>query len=136
MKFINTLLIIVCFSSISFGSGVHASEINETECSERMQTLLEKHPDAIIVHVKGLVCSSCAIGIRIGLAKIEGINRSKFTNGVELDSSNQYVLLASNNPLDFNLIFQKIYDAGYDPLHLCYMKEDQIIRVEVPEINT
>lgn len=136
MKCIYTLVILLSFLSNSYGSGVHASEINETECSERMQTLLEEHPDAIIIHVKGLVCSSCGIGIRIGLAKIEGINRSKFTNGVELDSSNQYVLLASNSPLDFNLIFQKIYDAGYDPLHLCYVKGDQIIRVEAPEINT
>ena len=136
MKFIYILLILLCFLSNSYGSGVHASEINETECSERMQTLLEEHPDAIIVHVKGLVCSSCGIGIRIGLSKIEGINRSKFTNGVELDSSNQYVLLASNSPLDFNLIFQKIYDAGYDPLHLCYVKGDFFIRVAATEINT
>ena len=136
MKFIYPLLIVICCLSVSFGSGVHDSEINEIECSERMQTLLKKHPDAIIVHVKGLVCSSCGIGIRIGLAKIEGINRSKFTNGVALDSNNQYVLLASNNPLDFNLIFQKIYDAGYDPLHLCYLEGDQVIRVEAPEINT
>ena len=136
MKCIYTLVILLSFLSNSYGSGVHASEINETECSERMQNLLKEHPDAVIVQVKGLVCSSCAIGIRIGLAKIEGINRSKFTNGVELDSSNQYVLLALNNPLDFDLIFQKIYDAGYDPLHLCYLKDDQIIRVEAPEIRT
>ena len=136
MKFIYTLLILLSFLSNSYGSGVHASEINETECSERMQTLLEKHPDAVIVHVKGLVCSSCAIGIRIGLAKIDGINRSKFTNGVELDSSNQFVILASKSPLDFNLVFKKIYDAGYDPLHLCYIQGDQIIRVEASEINT
>ena len=32
--------------------------------------------------------------------------------------------------------FQKIYDAGYDPLHLCYIQGDQIIRVEASEINT
>ena len=136
MKFIYTLLILLSFLSNSYGSGVHASEINETECSERMQTLLEKHPDAVIVHVKGMVCSSCGIGIRIGLAKIDGINRSKFTNGVELDSSNQFVLLAAKETLDFNVIFKKIYDAGYEPLHLCYRKGDQIIRVEAPEINT
>ena len=136
MKFIYTLLILLCFLSNSYSSGVHASEINETECSERMQTLLEEHPEAIIVHVKGLVCSSCAIGIRIGLAKIEGLDRSKFTKGVELDSTNQFVLLAAKEALDVNLIFQKIYDAGYDPLHLCYRKGDQIIRVEASEINT
>ena len=133
MKCIYTLVILLSFLSNSYGSGVHASEINETECSERMQTLLEEHPDAIIIHVKGLVCSSCGIGIRIGLAKIDGLDRSKFTKGVKLDSTNQYVLLAAKEPLDFNLIFEKIYKAGYDPLHLCYLKAGQLVRVEASE---
>ena len=133
MKFIYTLLIVICFLSNSYGSGVHASEINETECSERMITLLEEHPKAVIVHVKGVVCSSCAIGIRIGLAKIEGIDRSKFTNGVRIDSSNQYVVMATDQPLDFDLVFEKIYNAGYDPIHLCYKKAGQIVRVKAPE---
>ena len=43
MKCIYTLVILLSLSN-SYGSGVHASEINETECSERMQTLLEEHP--------------------------------------------------------------------------------------------
>jgi hypothetical protein len=52
---------------------------------------------------------------------------------VELDSTNQYVLLAKEGDLNFNQVFEKIYKAGYDPLHLCYMQAGQVVRVEAPE---
>ena len=134
---VTSLFLIICLAiTDTFATENNTPETNKAKCSERMVTLLNKHPESVIVHVKGLVCASCGIGIRIGLAKIEGIDRSKFTNGVELDSSNQYVLLATNSYLDFNLIFQKIYDAGYDPSHLCYMKENEVIRVETSELDT
>ncbi len=133
MKFIYIFLISLWCFGYSYGSAEHAQEINEAECSERMITLLEEHPEAVIVHVKGLVCSSCAIGIRIGLAKIDGLDRSKFINGVKIDSSNQYVVMATDQTIDFDLVFEKIYNAGYDPIHLCYKKAGQIVRVKAPE---
>ena len=133
MKGLSILLILLLGLTDSYGSGEHASEISEVECAERMITLLERYPDTVIVHVKGLVCSSCAIGIRIGLAKIDGLDRSQFTKGIELDSSNQYVILAANETLNFDLVFEKIYNAGYDPLHLCYLKDGKVMQVKVSE---
>jgi copper chaperone CopZ len=129
------LIILIFISShfSAYASGAHAEEKGEAGCSERMSVLLKEYPKAVIVHVKGLVCSSCAIGIRIGLAKLDGLDRSQFTKGVELDSTNQYVLLAKEGDLNFNQVFEKIYKAGYDPLHLCYMQAGQVVRVEAPE---
>jgi len=132
MKIWLVVLMLVSSQVAANASGVHAEEKGEAGCSERMTLLLSEYPEAVIVHVKGLVCSSCAIGIRIGLSKLDGLDRSQFTKGVELDSTNQYVLLAKDGDLNFNQVFEKIYKAGYDPLHLCYIEAEQVVRVEAP----
>ena len=56
------------------------------------------------MHVKGLVCSSCGIGIKIGIRKIEGVDLNLFDRGVKLDSSNQYVLVGKQAVIDFSSV--------------------------------
>ena len=116
--------------------GYSSQNISQIKCSDRMKELIIDNPDTVIVQVKGLVCSSCAIGIRIGLAKLDGLDKNRFNKGVSLDSSNQYVLLATSGNIDFNMVFEKIYNAGYDPIHLCYTQGDQVIRIDAPQKNT
>ena len=74
--------------------GYSSQNTSQIKCSDRMKELIIDNPDTVIVQVKGLVCSSCSIGIRIGLAKIDGLDKNRFNKGILLDSSNQYVLLA------------------------------------------
>ena len=127
------IIIYILFTCLfSFSSQI----ISQIKCSDRMKELIIENPDTVIVQVKGLVCSSCGIGIRIGLAKIDGLDKNRFNKGVLLDSSNQYVLLAISGNIDFNMVFEKIYNAGYDPMHLCYTQGDQVIRVDAPQKNT
>ena len=133
MKKLLLCLVVISSQLAADASGAHAAEKGEAGCSDRMALLLAENPEAVIVHVKGMVCSSCGIGIRIGLAKLDGLDRSQFTKGVELDSSNQYVLIAADGELDFDKVFEKIYRAGYDPLHLCYIEAGQVVRVEAPK---
>ena len=87
------------------------------------------------MHVKGLVCSSCGIGIKIGIRKIEGVDQNLFDRGVKLDSSNQYVLVGKQSAIDLNALFEAIYKAGYDPLHLCYIDQGNVVRVEAPKLR-
>lgn len=133
MKKLLLCLVVISSHLAADASGAHGAEKGEAGCLDRMTLLLAENPEAVIVHVKGLVCSSCGIGIRIGLAKLDGLDRSQFTKGVELDSSNQYVMLAAESNLDFDQVFEKIYKAGYDPMHLCYIEAGQVVRVEAPK---
>ena len=128
-------IILLFIISFSYSAEVHSVEKGEEGCKERMIELLDKNPDDVIVHVKGLVCSSCAIGIRIGLSKIDGLNKNIYTKGVKLDTVNQYVTLATVQELDFNLVFKKIQNAGYDPLHLGYYDDDDHSLKRVDFIN-
>ena len=136
MKWIGIICSVVFLCSTVWGSeDVDMPSVSDVPCSERMTELLSEHPEAVIVHVKGLVCSSCGIGIKISIRKIEGVDLSLFDKGVKLDSSNQYVLVGKQATIDFNALFQAIYKAGYDPLHLCYVDQDKVVRVEAPELR-
>ena len=127
MKTILIILTLMFFTTFSY-SGVHSIEKGEEGYEERMIELLNENPDYVIAHVKGLVCSSCAIGIRVKLSKIDGLDKDIFTKGIRLDTSNQYVTLAAKEKLDFDLIFEKICDAGYEPIHLCYYDENHNLK--------
>ena len=122
MKFLHLFLIIIFLLFIPIRS--YSSLSNN--CSEEMTTLLKQNPSSVVIQVKGLVCSSCAIGIRIKLSKLNGVDISKFSRGIKLDSSNQYVILAVNEEINFDEIFKSIQKAGYDPMHLCFLKNDKI----------
>ena len=124
-KFNTIILILIAF----FYSLETNGNKGNTTCSKEMTSLLEDNPNTIILKVKGLVCSSCAIGVRIHLSKMDGIDTSKFNKGVMLDSSSQYVLIAVNEKINFNSIQDSIINAGYDLHHLCYIDEGAIKRI-------
>lgn len=105
-------------------------EVSSQKCKDDMNSLLIQHQDSVVIRVKGLVCSSCAIGVRIQLSKLENVNKERFNNGIMLDSSNQYVVIALNKISNFESIFNAIYDAGYDPMHLCYLENGETIRID------
>lgn len=128
----NFILVILLFSlSVSADN----SKLNlplPSACSDEMSALVKQYPETLVVHVKGLVCSSCAIGIRLKLSKLDGVDTSKFSNGIKLDSSNQYVILAVKNDVNFSQVFESIKLAGYDPLHICYMNGGKIEKINFP----
>ena len=68
---------------------------------------------------QGLVCSSCAIGLRIHTSKLEGVDKSQLTKGVDLDVKKQLVLVAfkSDAAIDVDGVREAIYNAGFDPVH-------------------
>ena len=122
------ITIIVIFITSFFSLETNGNEGNTT-CSEEMRSLLKDNPNAVILKIKGLVCSSCAIGVRVHLSKMDGVDTSKFNKGVLLDSSSQLVLIAVNEKINFNSIQESIINAGYDLHHLCYIDNGSIKRI-------
>ena len=81
--------------------------------------LVENHPNFLAIHTKGLVCSSCGIGLRIHTSKLDGVDKSQLTKGVDLDVEKQLVLVAfrPDATIDVDGVREAIYNAGYDPVH-------------------
>ena len=80
----------------------------------------EPGPYQAVVTIHGLVCSFCAVGARKALGKVEGLDRSQFTDGVFVDIDNQRVTLAFVPGAAVNVleIREAILNAGYEPVSL------------------
>jgi hypothetical protein len=81
--------------------------------------MVENHPNYLAIHTKGLVCSSCGIGLRIHTSKLEGVDKLQLTKGVDLDVKKQLVLVAfkPGAVIDVDGVREAIYNAGFDPVH-------------------
>lgn len=95
---------------------------------EAAQSYLQNQPDQIGVYAKGLVCSSCGIGLRVHLSKLDSINKKQFKKGVFLDASKQLLILAlkPDTAPDIGAIRQAIVDAGYDPSQYFLWKDGEV----------
>ena len=56
--------------------------------------LLSESSQISLVYVKGLVCPSCAIGIRKNLSKMEGVDKKRFRDGIDMNPETQLVTIA------------------------------------------
>lgn len=86
---------------------------------ESAKSYLSGNPNYMAFYSKGLVCSSCAIGLRIHTKKIYGIDRNKLDDGMLLDAKNQLVIIAFLHGFlpDIQKIITAIDNAGYETTH-------------------
>ena len=86
----------------------------EVRLAAAKETLLESSKISL-VYVKGLVCPSCAIGIRKNLSKLKGIDKKRFKDGVDMDPETQLVSIAfkGNFKIDNKDLIERVEDAGY-----------------------
>ena len=113
-------LILLLFSTLFFSSHfVMANEDKEEVRPEVRLTaakkiLLEKTQISLI-YVKGLVCPSCAIGIRKNLSKMKGVDKKRFKDGIDMNPETQLVAIALKDgaELDNKDLIERVVDAGY-----------------------
>ena len=113
-------LILFLFSTLFFSSHfVMANEDKEEVRPEVRLTaakkiLLEKTQISLI-YVKGLVCPSCAIGIRKNLSKMKGVDKKRFKDGIDMNPETQLVTIALKDgvELDNKDLIERVVDAGY-----------------------
>jgi copper chaperone CopZ len=65
----------------------------EVRLAAAKETLLESSKISL-VYVKGLVCPSCAIGIRKNLSKMKGVDKKRFKDGIDMNPETQLVSIA------------------------------------------
>jgi hypothetical protein len=99
------------------------------------QTLLKGQTNQIAVYTKGLVCSSCGIGLRIHLKKLDQVDTKALDKGITLDAENQLVVVATKPDVapDLLSIKKAIHKAGYEPTHYYQWAGDSAVLKLFPE---
>ena len=86
----------------------------EVRLAAAKETLLESSKISL-VYVKGLVCPSCAIGIRKNLSKMKGVDKKRFKDGIDMNPETQLVSIALKDGAILNSkdLIERVVDAGY-----------------------
>jgi hypothetical protein len=131
------LLSIFALSSLAMAAQARSTEVGDSSelRDQAAKEMVENHPNYLAVYTKGLVCSSCGIGLRIHSSKLEGVDKSQLTNGVDLDVKKQLVLVAfkPDAAIDVDGVREAIYNAGYDPVHYyIWTQMDGIVQTVYP----
>ena len=110
-------------------------EVSQEIRNQAALSKLENESSVVTVYVKGLCCASCGIGVRKKLTKLDFVDRSRFVDGIELDTKHQLATIALNDQheLDVAEVAQAVRDAGYDPVHLYTLKNSALDTTQLSE---
>ena len=80
--------------------------------------LLTESSQISLVYVKGLVCPSCAIGVRKNLSKMDGVDKKRFRDGIDMNPETQLVTIAlkKGSQVEVKELLERVDDAGYDAI--------------------
>jgi hypothetical protein len=122
------LLLSCAFVFISILNGeTHEELLSESLCFERASEVLEDNPNVIVIHINGMICGSCGVGVNFSLKKLDFVDRSRFTNGILLDAKNQFAVVAVKEGFQVNpeMIIKAAESAGYESTHY-YSRENGV----------
>ena len=99
----------------------------EVRLAEAKKTLLSSS-NISLVYVKGLVCTSCAIGVRKNLSKMKGVDKKRFKDGIDMNPETQLVAIALKDgaELDNKDLIERVVDAGYVAVEEYRMHESHL----------
>jgi hypothetical protein len=117
MKRFLSILILAALSSASLAARPQFKATTPELRMQAAQDYLEDQPNQLAIYAKGFVCSSCGIGLRIHLKKLDSVDQSQFDKGVLMDASKQLLVVAFEPGAVTNIdaVRDAGYSAGYDP---------------------
>ena len=110
------LLLITLFISSNFIVANEDKEEARPEVRlEAAKKILLDSSSISLIYVEGLVCPSCAIGVRKNLSKMEGVDKKRFKDGIDMNPETQLVTVALKKgaSLDNKELLERVEDAGY-----------------------
>ena len=115
-----TMALLSLFSLSHADTEKHFQEISGKDRGRAALTALKSNPNTVQVYARGLVCESCAIGIRKKLQKLKFVDNDKPDKGIVLDVKRQLVsvFLKEGKRVDSSAIIKAVKGAGYDPVTL------------------
>jgi len=117
--FLQTIFILTLMTTAQ-AKGKHHEEITSDSRNEAALVALKNAPDTVQVYARGLVCESCAIGIRKKIQKLDFVNTKKQDKGVLLNVQTQLVSVSikAEESVDQKALSKAIKGAGYEPVTL------------------
>ena len=87
--------------------------------------------DEVVLEVRGLVCSFCAMGLQGGLSSLKYVDGKKYNNGVFVDVEYQYAVIAekSDQDIDIDEAITMITKSGYEVLSVYTNRTGEKIKV-------
>ena len=87
--------------------------------------------DEVVLEVRGLVCSFCAMVLQGGLSSLKYVDKKKYNNGVFVDVEYQYAVIAekSNQDIDIDEAITMITKSGYEVLSVYTNRTGEKIEV-------
>ena len=125
---------ILLAASLTLGSATSSlanedkAEITPEQRREAAQKVLKESADISLIYVKGLVCPSCAIGVRKNLSKMKGVDKDRFKDGIDMDADTQLVKIAlkDNISIDNKDLLERVEDAGYSAVEQYKLHEGHV----------
>ena len=92
------------------------------------QKLLQTSSDISLIYVKGLVCPSCAIGVRKNLSKMDGVDKKRFRDGIDMNPETQLVTIALKKgaKVEVKEVLERVDDAGYNAIEKYKLHDDHL----------
>ena len=113
----------ICLSLFYANGSVYLSTANDDDKEEApvevrlaaAKKLLTESTQIALVYVKGLVCPSCAIGVRKNLSKMDGVDKKRFRDGIDMNPETQLVTIALKKgaQVEVKELLERVDDAGY-----------------------
>tara|TARA_X000000950_G_scaffold283887_2_gene385771 strand:- start:676 stop:1125 length:450 start_codon:yes stop_codon:yes gene_type:complete len=123
------LLLITLFISSNFIVANEDKEEARPEVRlEAAKKILLDSSSISLIYVEGLVCPSCAIGIRKNLSKMLGVDRTRFKDGIDMNPETQLVTIAFKEgiSIDNKDLIDLVEDAGYTAIEEYKLHEGHI----------
>jgi hypothetical protein len=130
----NSMMLV--FSSIfllSFGFVLSYGADGDPDVNQEVRNLaaikkIKETKDISLLYVKGLVCPSCALGIRIKVGKLPFVDSTRYKRGVDMDAKTQLITVAllPGVKADDQSLSLAIIAAGYDPVERYTMQEGNL----------
>lgn len=130
----NSMMLV--FSSmflLSFGFVLSYGADGDPDVNQKVRNLaaikkIKETKDISLLYVKGLVCPSCALGIRIKVGKLPFVDSTRYKRGVDMDTKTQLITVAllPGVKADDQSLSLAIIAAGYDPVERYTMQEGNL----------
>jgi copper chaperone CopZ len=123
------LLLITLFISSNFIVANEDKEEARPEVRlEAAKKILLDSSSISLIYVEGLVCPSCAIGIRKNLSKMLGVDRTRFKDGIDMNPETQLVTIAFKEgiSIDNKDLIELVEDAGYTAIEEYKLHEGHV----------
>lgn len=124
------LLLSVSLLISAQAKGKHHTEITSQERNTVALKALKGSPGTVQVYAKGLICESCALGVRKKLQRLSFVDTTKPSKGVILNAKSQLVSISlkKGSKIDKQAIVKAIKGAGYDPITLFQLERGKKLK--------